>query len=545
MSHRPKTFSILFIVIIIFAGLLRFFSVADRPVHTDEAVNAFKLADLLENGNYMYDRNEYHGPALYYLSLPVAWVRSQTSITTLDEVTLRAVPAIAGMMLIFLILWLANPLGWRFVVIASALLAVAPPLVYFSRYYIHEMLLVCFNLGFILGMYRYYLSRNYWWIVVSGIYAGLMVATKETWIIIVFSQCVALMTTFFWLTNKEGRQHPNKWKNTFPKLRKTLSQEWQSLSKWHLTLFLTTACLVAMALFSSFMQNPAGIPDAVITYTDYFRRASQDTAHIHPWHYYFSLLIKNACSRFPFRAEVWLLAAGFAGYMHVMFRKSLNNPYFPFFMFTAIYGILTAILFSTIPYKTPWNLLSFWLPLVIMAAYFIEQFADYLIQHRLFPWLVILFTTLLVHLTYQSWSDNFRQSHDPCNPFTYAHPTKEIFLLTEEIQQLAETAPEGRELHIEVIVPENGYWPLPWYLRHFNRVGWFSAVDLDTPAAPLIVCAPELSSELVVKLFDIPPPGNRQLYIPLLEYDPEIRPGTSVSLLLRKDYYDRYMAGKE
>lgn len=543
VSYKPITL-LLAAAIIIIAGLLRFVSTADRPVHTDEAVNAFILAELLEKGNYVYDRHEYHGPSLYYLSLPAAWIRSQSSLTALDETTLRAVPAIAGMLIILLILWLAKPLGWRFVIIATSILAVAPPMVYYSRYYIHEMMLVGFNLGFILGMYRYFLSKNMAWIIVSGVFAGLMAATKETWVLIGFAQCVAGAVTVFWFAYK-GSKHPkDQWQSIFRNLQESIRNERKSMNPRHLAFFFLSACFVALALFSSLMKNPAGVPDAVKAYADYFHRAGLDTAHIHPWYYYFKLLITNECSRFPFRADAWVLLLGIAGFVHVMLSKSRHNLSLPFFIFVAIYGMLTAIIFSTIPYKTPWNLLPFWLPAAIMAAYFIEQLAVYFIRLRILPWLFLLTAIPLSHLTYQTWKDNFSQGHEPCNPFTYAHPTKEIFLLTEEIQQLAKTVPEGRKLFIEVIVPDNEYWPLPWYLRHFNSVGWFGAVDMSIPAAPLVVCATELSSELAVKLFEVPPPGKRHLYIPLLEYDPEIRPGMPVTLLLRKDYYDRYMAGK-
>ena len=46
---------------------------ADRPMHTDEAVQAAKFGELLDEGQYRYDPVEYHGPTLYYLTLPAGW----------------------------------------------------------------------------------------------------------------------------------------------------------------------------------------------------------------------------------------------------------------------------------------------------------------------------------------------------------------------------------------------------------------------------------------------------------------------------------------
>ena len=43
-------------------------------MHADEAVHADKFGTLLEEGHYAYDSSEYHGPTLYYLTLPSAWL---------------------------------------------------------------------------------------------------------------------------------------------------------------------------------------------------------------------------------------------------------------------------------------------------------------------------------------------------------------------------------------------------------------------------------------------------------------------------------------
>ena len=41
----------------------------NRPMHTDEAVNAIKFGTLLEQNRYEYDPGDYHGPTLNYLTL--------------------------------------------------------------------------------------------------------------------------------------------------------------------------------------------------------------------------------------------------------------------------------------------------------------------------------------------------------------------------------------------------------------------------------------------------------------------------------------------
>jgi 4-amino-4-deoxy-L-arabinose transferase-like glycosyltransferase len=68
-------------------------------------------------------------------------------------------------------------------VAAAVLAALSPALFFYSRYYIQEMLLVCFTFGVIVCGYRYARTRALPWAVAAGICAGLMHATKETAVI--------------------------------------------------------------------------------------------------------------------------------------------------------------------------------------------------------------------------------------------------------------------------------------------------------------------------------------------------------------------------
>ena len=54
-------------ILILLAGLalaLWSFSLDQRPMHNDEAVNGIKFGQLWDHGGYKYDPNEYHGPSL-------------------------------------------------------------------------------------------------------------------------------------------------------------------------------------------------------------------------------------------------------------------------------------------------------------------------------------------------------------------------------------------------------------------------------------------------------------------------------------------------
>ena len=157
-------------------------------MHHDEANQAVKFGALLERGQYRYDAHDHHGPTLYYLTLPAAWLRGQATLASLDERTLRGVTAVFGAG--------RSCCSCPWIAAASAaprwppralLAAVSPALIYYSRFYIQESLFVFFAVGFLVALGRYAGARAAVAAAlgVGGLFAGLAYATKETSVIVV------------------------------------------------------------------------------------------------------------------------------------------------------------------------------------------------------------------------------------------------------------------------------------------------------------------------------------------------------------------------
>ncbi len=188
---------------------LRLADLPNRPMHCDEAVHGVKFGHLLEDGTYVYDPHEYHGPGLNYLTLPVARAAGARRVTEVTETHLRLVPAVFGMLLIGLPWLLRRELGTGPALGAALLTALSPAMVFFSRYYIQEMLLVAFSLLAVVAMWRWsrFLDaagsmepqqagraralRAVGWLVVLGAAIGLMHATKETCVLALAAMAVA------------------------------------------------------------------------------------------------------------------------------------------------------------------------------------------------------------------------------------------------------------------------------------------------------------------------------------------------------------------
>ena len=137
MKSRIK-YVFLFCLIILIGGGLRLAGLERRPMHNDEAVNSLKFGTLLESGNYTYDKKEYHGPVLYYLTLIPAYLSKTSRFSELHEWQLRIIPAIAGIGLLILLLFLKNIIGWEHILSVTFIGAISPAMVFYSRYFIHE-----------------------------------------------------------------------------------------------------------------------------------------------------------------------------------------------------------------------------------------------------------------------------------------------------------------------------------------------------------------------------------------------------------------------
>src|SRR5262249_8378335 len=136
--------------------------------------------------------------------------------------------------------------------------AISPGAVYLSRYFIHESLFVFFTLAIVVAALKYYDTGNSVYLILVAISAGLMTATKETWVINGPVLLIALVTMSVYFRLRGSSD-----------VRGKISPE-----RFGGAVGLLTVALVAFALFlmvnilfySSFFTNyPKGVHDALQT----------------------------------------------------------------------------------------------------------------------------------------------------------------------------------------------------------------------------------------------------------------------------------------
>jgi predicted membrane-bound mannosyltransferase len=187
------------------------------------------------------------------------------------------------------------------------------------------------------------------------------------------------------------------------------------------------------------------------------------------------------------------------------------------------------VVYSAIPYKTPWCLLGFLHGMILLAgagAAWLVRSCRGAVGKGLVAALLVAGAT---HLGWQAWNGSFRFAADPRNPYVYAHTGTDVFAIVQRLERLAQAHPEGAAMPLQVISREN-LWPLPWYLRRFTRVEWWNGVSEQAKTAPVVLITPEMEEALVRKLYDLPPPGERELYVGMFARPVELRPGVEVRL---------------
>ena len=128
MHFYKIRYPILFIFIL--AGIFRFTQLSDRPMHGDEAINAVKLAEVMDAGRFDYNPHQHHGPIFYYTSALFAAVHGLWDIQEFHESFLRGITAFVGLILIWLAFGFRKSLKNDVVLFAAGLMAISPSLVF-------------------------------------------------------------------------------------------------------------------------------------------------------------------------------------------------------------------------------------------------------------------------------------------------------------------------------------------------------------------------------------------------------------------------------
>lgn len=448
----------------------------NRPFHADEAVHAVKFQELRETGRYVYDPNEFHGPTIYYAALPIVWASGHRTFGDLTEADLRCAVALFGAGLAPLLLLVRRKIPDGALLWGGLFFALSPALVFYSRYFIQEVFLVGFTLLFLAFALNapqppvtgerkspHYGGKG--GTILAGLLAGLMLATKET------AALTFLATAVAWFVARGGAKN----------------LPWKALGTGALA-----AILAAYVVLSGFFTNLGGPLGYFQTYAPWLKRAGGAELHVQPWADYFERYFWHAIPQRPLWTEGFALLLGVLG--AIFSRKTDYGRFLSVFTLALFLG------YSAIPYKTPWCGLNFLAPLLLLAGIGAAGAIE-----RVRPvWgkaLVILSLLAgVVHYGWLSYQTSFVYFGDAKNPYVHSPSLPELEPLRLRLEEVAKGHPQGTNLTVKVFARDGYYWPLPWYLRNFPNVGFWTATLPPDPSAPIILASPKFETALTEKL---------------------------------------------
>lgn len=470
-----------------------------RPIHFDEATGASIFSKRLENADYRFDPTHFHGPFLSISSWPLAIIYGESSWKELSVTMLRTGPVIAGLLMVLTpLLWLGT-IGPRAALAAGALLATSPLLVYYNRMYIHESWVALFGMMTAAAIFAVIRGPTRNRALLAGMAAGLMFATKGTVAISLFSWTLAGLAS--WLFIRKTSSLPDPAPALTDYVRPAI---WFSLS-----------LLLTAAIF----YGPA-IVDAFKSYFVY----ETTPGHDKPFGYFLGLLLwpKHQLGLWWTEGGVALLGCFACGLMASK-RTGLAAA-----AFLALGVLFHLLVYSLISYKTPWLMSLPWALTCLLAGCVFMKNASFQSTMKTCI-LYSCFGLCLIFQLYQSVHANGRLSNHADNPYAYVPTSKNITQLPEWLKELDNFVGDPGLEPIAVI--GQGYWPLPWYLRDFETVGYWPSPPDEIASLPVVISMPEQTAACNKLLADTHTPLPRTL-----------RSNVAITVHLRNDIWNAWTA---
>jgi uncharacterized protein (TIGR03663 family) len=459
---------ICWICVIATGAFLRFDDLGKRPFHADEATGARITAKRMETGAATFDPKHFHGPLLADLAAPLCRLRGENRWPQMTKSTLRMLPAIAGTLLVCLPLLWRRRFGDPPMLLSSALLATSPLLVYYSRMFIHETLLTLLGILVVFAL----AGGRRWG--TAGLFIGLMFATKESFAISI----IAWTAAGLWVA-VENRRFLD---------RDSLALAWRKY-RIPAAVLLLAAAGTAVLFYTDFLRHPQGVIDAVRTFFVYETVGGHDKTAA----YYAQLLAFPKKSGGVWWFETPVLVLALAAYASTFTRWPDPVRSHRVIRFIAYSAAAHFLIYGIISYKTPWLACLPWAHVCLLAGFGITGW-----RHTV-PALRVLLTVIAVVGTAtqfnQSRMASGRYASDVRNPYAYVPTQRDVETLEPWLRKLARVAPGGTLEPIAVV--GNEYWPLPWYLRAFEKTGYWRTPPDNLAAMPLVFSSTDASEDVM------------------------------------------------
>ena len=445
-------------LILALAAFLRFFLLGIKPPHFDEGINGWFVDQVMKNGFYRYDPTNYHGPLHFYVLL------LSESLFGRNLWALRLPVVLVSIGCVWLALKFEPFVGKNVSRIAALAMALSPGFVFYGRYAIHEVWLQFFSMIFILGLLGLWRRGTLTYLWCAGVGLTGMILTKETYAIHVACALLAIPTVAIsYALNRVPDAKPAK-------------QTWSWID---LAMIMIVGGFAIVFFYSGTFFNWSGVKGLYLAFKAWTETGAAGHGHEKAWDYWLKLMgplpdvggndsplqrLRNGRAD-AFGYELPMLA-GLILCAFCQKFKNLNLRYL------AIYGVGVLFVYSIIPYKTPWCIISINWPFLFLGAAALVFLWDNLPGFTRYISVVVgLF--LFGHLAYKSYGLNFVHYDDPKELYAYVQTYRDYRKFVDPILQKLRLDPSAKR-HLHGLILLDSYFPIPWVIDEIPEIGYYS-----------------------------------------------------------------------
>ncbi|RLI88812.1 MAG: TIGR03663 family protein [Archaeoglobales archaeon] len=422
------------VVILLICLVTRLVALDVRPMDHDESVHAWIAYQLLTKDVYTYDP-AFHGPFLYYASALLFFLFGDS------EFIARLTPVIFSLIGVLFACFYRRWLGSNVYLFVFCLLF-SPAILYYSRYMRNDIILIGSFIAAIYAYFRYSETSKERFVYASTLFLVVMVCSKENAYIYL---ATLLSFALFYGIYTEG------WRYVIRKLL-----------KWNLKkIRMTVLCLAIFVLVFSFFYTSAfsdfsGLERGTVGAVEHWLEKHEQRDHYKHPGYYAKILLEY---EFMF---VGLAVAGFYFFVKRLKEKKATK----FELFAAYWAVTALLAYHVFAHKVPWLIVHLVTPLALLGSIYARNTKSARVAT-----VIAAIATLVVafYVTYINYNDATNEDLI----YIQAQPTAvELAKVVEEKFNAGEK--------IIIYEPENDYWPLPWYLRHYKipySTVWLSGYD--------------------------------------------------------------------
>ena len=395
--------------LIILALITRFFMLDARPMDHDESIHAYLSYVLLKYHYYSYDP-AFHGPFLYFMTAGLFYIFGDS------EFVARLTPVAFSILAIYIAYKFKRWIGNNAYVFAFIMLF-SPSILYYSRYLRNDIILIASFLTVVYCYFRYLETKKDKYIYLAVLFFTIMLCSKENAYIYLF---IFISFIFLELIYKKGLN---------------LNLNLHLLNKVAISAIIF--CSLFIPLYTAGFSDWSGIKKATIGAVEHWLEMHEIKDHWKPIHYYAKLIIT-----YEFMP---LILTIFAIPYFIKQRNKLA-------IFAFYWLIMSLIIYHILSHKVPWLLLHIVTPMALFGSIYVDKLSK--------PILAILaISTIAVsfYVTYIDYNDAVNQD------LIYIQVQPSAVELAKKIIEISNS-----NYSIVIYEPNNDYWPLPWYLRHYQ-----------------------------------------------------------------------------